>query len=354
MRWRWPTRGPWELLARLGAAALTPVLVVGLSVLIAIRVTELPEGVALRVGHTELTDQQLNQRIDAFEALYGIGAPTANPARDAFTRDMAKTVAMSIVVDQAAQARGIVISDQVAQAAANQMIEQRFGPNGHDQFVTLLGEIGASMRDVTDEIKRQQSFAQLYAQITSRVPESTEAQARAVYDSQRARMVLPEQRRLSNIVVSSSDEASQVLQKLHSGTNFATLAKQDSLDESTASSGGDLGFVKREQLEPGYANAAFAAPVGALFGPVQTKSGWNVGQVVQVQPATPVAFEQIQENLRDELRSAVQTRVWDDWFGEQVRQAHLQYADKYRPNDPYSVPYGSPSDQPLSPPAEQH
>jgi peptidyl-prolyl cis-trans isomerase C len=344
---KWPTSGPWELLARLAVAALVPVMVVAVAVVVAVRVTELPEGVALRVGHTEVTDQELNQRIDAFEALYGIEAPTANPARDAFTRDMAKTVAMSIVVEQAADARGIFISDQAAQDAVNQMIGQRFGPNGHDQFVTLLGQIGASMRDVTDEIKRQQSFAQLYTQVTSQVPEATEAQARAVYDSQRARMVLPERRRLSNIVVSSRDEASQVLQKLRSGADFATIAKQESLDDSTASSGGDLGFVKREQLEPQYADAAFGAPAGSLFGPVQTKSGWNIGQVIQVHQATPVAFEQIQEDLRDQLRTGVQTRVWDDWFATQVRQAHLEYAGKYQPAGPYGAPRVAGADQPL-------
>lgn len=334
MKLRWPANGTLELIARLGLALLVPVLVVGATVLVTIRVTELPEGVALRVGQVELTDRQLNGRIDAFEALYGLGPPTAEPARDVFTREMAKTVAMSLVVEQAAAGRDIVISDKDAQNSADQMIQQRFGPDGHDKFVTLLGQIGASMRDVTDEIKRQQSFAALYAQITGKVPAATEAQARAVYDTQRNRMVLPEQRELANIVVSSSDEAGELLTKLRAGADFAALAKENSLDESTSSTGGDLGWVKREQLEPAYGDAAFGTPAGTLFGPVQTNAGWNIGQVRQVHVATPVSFEQIQENLRDQLRTSIQKNMWNSWFADQVRRAHVEYADRYRPADP--------------------
>jgi peptidyl-prolyl cis-trans isomerase C len=320
------------------ATLLLPVVTVGLLVLVVTRLTDLPDGVALRVGHTDVTDEQLQQRMNALDALYGIEAPKDGPARDSFVRNSAKAVAVSIVIDQAAEERGIVVSDKAAQDAVDQLIEQKFGAGGRDAFVTLLGEVGASMQNVLDEIKRQQSFDQLVGQVTGGVPEPTEADARSLYDSDRADMVLPSQRRLSNIVVGSLEDADMVLQRARSGTDFGTLAKGLSLDQASHNAGGDLGYVTRAQLEEPYAQPAFDAPVGALFGPVQTKSGWNVGKVVEARPEVPLAFEQVQEQLRDQLRRDRQTKAWNDWLTQRLRDADLSYADKYRPADPNGAP----------------
>jgi len=81
------------------ATLLLPVVTVGLLVLVVTRLTDLPDGVALRVGHTDVTDEQLQQRMNALDALYGIEAPKDGPARDSFVRNSAKAVAVSIVID---------------------------------------------------------------------------------------------------------------------------------------------------------------------------------------------------------------------------------------------------------------
>jgi peptidyl-prolyl cis-trans isomerase C len=322
---------PLEVAARLGIAAVVPLLTVGLLLLVVPRLTQLPEGVALRVGHTDVSEPQLEQRIDAIEALYGIGAPPAQPARDRFIRELARSVAVSVVIDQAAEDRKIVVSDQDAQAAADQLIQQRFGPNGREAFATLLGKIGASMQNVLDEIKRQQGYSQLYAQVTADTPEVTQADARALYDGDPARRSVPEQRRIGNISVDSEQEAQTALARARSGADFAALAKEVSNDPTTRDSGGDLGFVDRDHLDTNYADAAFSAPAGSVFGPVQTESGWNVGVVVQVRPARPLSFEEVQEGLRDELRRQRTTAKFREWLAEQVRDAHIAYADKYQP-----------------------
>jgi peptidyl-prolyl cis-trans isomerase C len=320
------------------ATLLLPVVTVGLLVLVVNRVTALPEGVALRVDGTDVTDEQLRQRMDAFDALYGIAPPKDGPGRDAFMRQSAKAVAVSIVIDDAARQRGIVVSDTAARSAVDQLIEQKFGPGGRDDFVTLLGQLGASMGNVLDEVKRQQSFTQLVKQVTDGVPQASEAEARALYDAHRAEIVVPPQRRLSNIVVASVEDAQSVLQRAQAGTDFGALAQGVSLDQVSRRSGGDLGYVSAGQLEDRYGQAAFAAPVGGLFGPVQTKSGWNVGKVLDARPAVPVSFEQVQEELRTELRGERQTKTWNDWLGERLHDADITYAARYRPADPRGIP----------------
>ncbi len=335
------THLPWPLEAaiRLVAAALVPVLTVGLLLVVVLRLTGLPDGVALRVGHTDLTEPQLKARIEAVEALYGLGPPAAEPARGEFTRELARTVAMSMVIDQAADERGVAVSDQSAQQSADQMITQRFGPNGRDQFANLLGQVGASMANVLDEIKRQQRFDQLYQKVTAGVPEATQQDARVEYDRRRSEMVLPEKRRLANIVVGTQQQADAVLQRARSGANFAALAAEVSTDPTTRDSGGDLGSVTRQDLDDDYAKAAFAAPVGQAFGPVHSEVGWNVGLVVAVdRPAVPLSFEQMQESLRANLGKERRAAVWKDWLTQRFRDAHPTYAPAYQPPRPDEIP----------------
>jgi peptidyl-prolyl cis-trans isomerase C len=110
------------------------------------------------------------------------------------------------------------------------------------------------------------------------------------------------------------------------------------LDGGTRDKQGDLGVLTAAQLEPEYAKAAFAAPPGTVFGPVQTRFGWNVGQVTEVVPSTQPAFDQVKERVRDEARSERALGVWRTWLGERIRQAAVEYADDYRPADPDAPP----------------
>jgi peptidyl-prolyl cis-trans isomerase C len=63
-----------------------------------------------------------------------------------------------------------------------------------------------------------------------------------------------------------------------------------------------------------------------------------VGKVVEARPEVPLAFEQVQEQLRDQLRRDRQTKAWNDWLAQRLRDADLTYADKYRPADPNRAP----------------
>lgn len=331
-------RWPLELAARLGMALAVPVVVVGLLVLVVPVLTALPEGVAIRLAGTDVTEQDLESRIDGLEGLYGIAPPTEDPARDQFYREAARAIAVSIVIERAATERGIVISEKETQDAVSQLVETRFATGGREEFVRLLGEVGTSMQNVLDEIERQRSFTLLFEQVTNDVPEVTEADARLVYDTYPDRMVTPEQRRIGNLVVDSREEADDVVARAGTGTDFAALVSEVSIDPSARDTAGDLGFVVRSQLVEPFGETAFAAAPGSLFGPVRTQAGWNVGKVVEVRPGTPLAFKVVQEQLRSELREEREFRAWNAWLVEQLDRAAPQYADRYRPEDPVGVP----------------
>ncbi|MFE2429296.1 peptidyl-prolyl cis-trans isomerase [Streptomyces sp. NPDC059373] len=298
---------------------------------------DLPADVVFRAEGVSMTKDQLQHRISLMEFLYGLQEPTTASAKDKFTRDVAKSLAVSQVIDSAARARGIVIARKEASDQLQKMIKN----NSWGDTATLTQELGGhglSENDVLGEIKRQQSSAALFSKATGSVKATTDAAAQAYYDQHKSQMVSPEQRTLDNIVVSSQAQAEQVLKKARTGSGFASLAKKYSIDASTKDSGGSLGAVSAAQLDATYAKAAFKASDTSVFGPVKTSEGWNVGKVVAIHKSVPLSFGQLKTVIKTKLENDAQLKVWDAFLKKQIIAAHVVYAADYRPADPDSPP----------------
>lgn len=300
----------------------------------------LPGDVALSVDGHRVTVAELHDRVSTLEALYGVTEPADAATKARFWRDAAQSVAVGLVMDRAASGRGITVSDNVVDAALQQVITRYFGSGqqGHAAFVTALGNAGTSQAQVTDEIRRQLVVSRLYDDVTGAVPAVSDAEVTAAYAQRRCSLRVPEQRVLANIVVGSRSDATRVLSTLRAGAPFSAVASRVSLDGSTRSRGGALGKVGRADLQGAYADAAFTAGQGDLFGPVRTQSGWNVGQVRTVVPAHVPSLPAVRTSLRQELLSEARNKVWSSWLREQIDADGVRYNDAYRPADPDAVP----------------
>ncbi|WP_435581938.1 peptidylprolyl isomerase [Amycolatopsis thermoflava] len=310
-----------------------------------VRADDLPDDAVFAYDGQIETVAQLEERLRTLTALYGVQPPDQQDAAksDAFRRDTAKAVAVGMVLDRAARDRGIVIGDKAARDVLTRFISQQIGegPEARSKFVQALGTTGTSEDAVLDEIKRQLAVSQLFDSVT-RGSSISDGEVADAFEKRKAQLDTPERRQLSNIVVKTKEEADQVLADLGAGTPFETLVAQRSLDGSTRDNGGDLGQVTVAQLEDGYAKAAFAAPVGGLFGPVQTAHGWNVGRVRQVLPPQPAVFDQVKEQLKQQLTLEKALATWRGWLGAQLADANVRYADAYRPADPAAPPQEAP------------
>ncbi|KLL11183.1 peptidylprolyl isomerase [Protofrankia coriariae] len=325
--------------ARAVLVVLVPLVIAGLALLVVPLVTGLPGNAAFRVGDTVVTKDQLHDRVEVLSALYGIREPVGGSELEQFRRDIAKAVAVSMILDNAAAERKIVIADKSVRDTLSKMIDEQMGSDGQRAFTDLLAKLKVSENDVLDEVGRQQRTARLFQEVTApAVATVADDQLPSYYEGHRADFAVPAQRHLRNIVVATREEADQAVQRTRDGADFAALAGETSLDESTRSSQGDLGFVTASQLDAEYAKAAFAAPVGSVFGPVQTRYGWNVGQVLEDRPASQPSFEQARDEVREALRSERAVATWRTWLADRIRAADVEYADDYRPADPDAPP----------------
>jgi peptidyl-prolyl cis-trans isomerase C len=103
------------------------------------------------------------------------------------------------------------------------------------------------------------------------------------------------------ILVPTEDKAMNAIGALSAGANFASLARQYSID-STSAKGGDLGFVTRESLSPEVAAVVFSLPPGAFTPfPVKTAAGWFVLKTESRGVAPTLTFAQARAALLEQM-----------------------------------------------------
>lgn len=103
------------------------------------------------------------------------------------------------------------------------------------------------------------------------------------------------------IVTRTEPEATALIEALHKGADFGTLARQSSKDTS-AVVGGDLGFARRSSLNAEIGAVAFALPVGQISAhPVWSSGAWFVVKVDARRPSPTPGFVEIRAALTQAL-----------------------------------------------------
>ena len=135
-------------------------------------------------------------------------------------------------------------------------------------------------------------------------PQVTEQAIQARYNQEFANRPATEEVRARHILVTTEAEARKVLDDLKKGADFATVARLVSKDPDAAK-GGDLGFFRREQVWPGFADVAFSLQPGQIApNPIKNEFGWHVIKVEERRLVAPPSFSDVHDQLRQELLSA--------------------------------------------------
>jgi len=142
------------------------------------------------------------------------------------------------------------------------------------------------------------------------VPVASEEKIQALYTQKYAGKPATEETRARHILVPTEEEAKKLIEQLNKGADFSTLAKQNSKDPDGAN-GGDLGFFRRDQVWPEFADAAFALQPGQFSQtPIHNEFGWHVIKVEERRVVAPPTYSEIHEALRKQLlQAAVQSTL---------------------------------------------
>ncbi|HYJ42693.1 MAG TPA: peptidyl-prolyl cis-trans isomerase [Steroidobacteraceae bacterium] len=151
----------------------------------------------------------------------------------------------------------------------------------------------------------------------------TDADLQKLYEDNRAMYVLDERRRARHIVIAVNGDddagalkqAESVAAEARSGKDFAELAKKYSSD-STASEGGDLGFVQKKDFPGPLGDTLFTMNIGDVSAPVKSQFGYHILKLEQVEAGEAKPFA----DVRAELDSQYRQDRSADLFGERQEE----------------------------------
>jgi peptidyl-prolyl cis-trans isomerase C len=148
------------------------------------------------------------------------------------------------------------------------------------------------------------------------VPNTTEDKIQARYNKQYLGKPATEETHARHILVSTEDEAKKLIAELNKGADFATLAKQDSKDPDR-DNGGDLGFFRRDQVWPEFADVAFALQPGQFSQtPIHNEFGWHIVKVEERRIVAPPSYSDVHDAIRQTLLQEAVQRTIDEARGE--------------------------------------
>lgn len=126
--------------------------------------------------------------------------------------------------------------------------------------------------------------------------------------------------------------ARDIVSRVGSGDSFTDMARVNSNDAATASRGGDLGYLKREDLPASAANTVMTARVGSVTNPIEEGNAFLIYQIVD-RTNTDVRLAQFSrrieadggETIRRQLDEAVDFREFAvlDGFAAEAERRNL-------------------------------
>src|ERR1700735_4349030 len=218
-------------------------------------------------------------------------------------------------------------------AATDAEVEEKFSesksPYTEEEFQQKLKETGLSVDDLKSNIREQLSIQKLLNREVVAKISITDKDVSDFYDANRAQFNVPEPRyHIAQIVVTprpdpsvhnaSNDKATTpadaahkaelIEQKLKSGADFSELAT-DYSEDSSASTGGDLGFVPESafnQSDPEIKRILLGMKPGQVTQPLPIKGGgFRILKLIDREAAGQRQFAdvQVQQAIRDALRT---------------------------------------------------
>ena len=320
---------------------------------------EAAESAVVTIGDYKITEKTLEDKLKP--VLKKMASQIPSQYLEQYKTQMRKNILEQLVVEHLlmteAERNKIEVSDKEVEDEIN---KQLAGQNmSMEDFKELLKAYGTSYEEQAEQIKNRLIFTKLIdRKLAGKTKVVTVDEARKFYDENTKEFVTPARTRTSHILIpTSSDDpnsdpnqvktaalakAKKLLKQIREGSDFAELAKKNSIGPS-AKNGGDLGFQPKGMLAPEYENAAAALELGQVSDIVETPFGYHIIKLTGRQDANTVSFDEAKDDIQLRLMDMQKGQLVQDYIVELLANTKITYAN---PEDAIQIPERTPAPAP--------
>lgn len=218
------------------------------------------------------------------------------------------------------QQQAYISNPQFRQQCLEQLIAlYSFAKMAEDEKLDQTEEFETVLKRAKRDILAQLAMRETLKGITV-----SEEESKAYYDANMEQFKKGETVRAKHILVDSEEQSNSILESITSGEKeFEAAAMEFSTCPSKAQ-GGDLGEFGKGQMVKEFEDAAFAAEIGHVVGPVKSQFGYHLIKVEDKKEASVAAFDEVKENIRINLIQQKQNTV----YNEKVASLKEKYVQK--------------------------
>ncbi|MDK2944884.1 peptidylprolyl isomerase [Mesotoga sp. H07.pep.5.3] len=227
------------------------------------------------------------------------------------------------LIDYFAWESNLIPSEEEIDAETDSMMEMyTSSPDMVEQIEAIYGSMEAFRSEirsyVSDALKAelvQESVAPLNDDALAAYFEEFKTEIKNQFETIRAR----------HILVTEEATATELMERINSGEiTFAEAALQFSIDSLSAANGGELGSIVRGQTVPEFEEAILAAPIGELYGPVQSEFGYHL---IIVEERTEInSLEDVVNSASyNDFVSGYQNDTYSRWIESYIEENEFDY-----------------------------
>lgn len=152
----------------------------------------------------------------------------------------------------------------------------------------------------------------------------TEEEVKAYYEKNQAQFKKPATVSAKHILTDSEEKCNEILESItKEEKTFEDAAKEFSTCPSKER-GGDLGEFGRGQMVKEFEDAAFAAEIGHVVGPVKTQFGYHLIKVEKKNEASTAVFEEVKAAITNNLTQQKKNEA----YNAKVEELKGKYLEK--------------------------
>jgi parvulin-like peptidyl-prolyl isomerase len=282
---------------------------------------------AALVNGTPISKRELDGEILKLQKTYlGLGKPLTCKQVTSFQSEVLDSFIQRELLYQEGKKSGIEADQAVVSKELESLRKQFFSDTDYKNELTRRGLTEEALRArIEDNLIIQQLVDRRFA---SKITIADNDMV-AFYESRVELFKQPLQVAVGHILIqidpkwdasrkqAAKKKADQILQDLKKGGDFRSLAREHS-DGPTRTSGGDLGYIKKGQLDKQLEDVVFSMKTGELSELVETGYGYHIFKVTDRKPETVLPYDSVKAQIRQQL------------IQEKEKQEAEQYAKSLR------------------------
>ena len=230
------------------------------------------------------------------------------------------------LIYQAALAQGVVATQEEVDAEKTRIVRMAGNPK---DFWSRLAERGMDEAAFVRMVRKDVTTDLMSARRLEELPEPEQDEIESFFRRHSDQLRRPERVRVRHILFlidpQDPERASRLaaeVRDLAKEEDFGALAQKYS-SCPTAPGGGDLGFVRRQDLDPTFAEAVFCAAVDEITGPVRTPFGLHLIKVSERDLPGPPTLEESRSRIVDMLKRIKGSELLSAWVGGLRQEAKI-------------------------------